>query len=142
MKFLSVATLAMVMAFASQAAIAKGDTESQIQDIDLVMQAMGYKESHDEDYDELAEGGVNRSNYSVTKGRSYKVIAVCDSDCDDVDLIVYDRDGNWIEADVEDDATPIVDFTAAYSGKYEVQTKVRKCTTSTCYYRTRVYTKD
>lgn len=103
-----------------------------------IVSSFGYLPTYPEDgYVDLPEGGREAIEFGVTKGREYGFLAVCDDDCSDLDVIVYDKNGDEVVRDFDDDDYPAVYFTAEYSGNYTVETIMRKCSTSVCAARTR-----
>ena len=72
-------------------------------------------------------------------GTQYVVAGVCDEDCNDVDLQLYASDGSKIGEDLDTDPTPVIAFTAQYSGQYRVRVMMATCNTSPCYYGVQVF---
>jgi hypothetical protein len=59
------------------------------------------------------------------------IYAVCDEDCLDIDLFLYDETGTLVDADEALDSYPIV--TAPYEGNFTLQVNMPNCThTSGC----------
>ena len=67
-------------------------------------------------------------------GRAYAFLGVCDQDCRDMDLRLYDPDGNEIDSDVGDDDWPVVKVASARSGQYTIKVIMASCSTDPCYY--------
>lgn len=70
----------------------------------------------------------------TTRGRDYLVIAVCDNDCEDLDLCIYDGQGNRVSCDTETDSNPVLQWRASYSGRYQVKVSMYDCNANPCYY--------
>lgn len=68
----------------------------------------------------LETGETIQMDMILNAGQSYTLIGSGDSDVIDLDMYVLDRNGVTVASDVEDDDTPIPDFTAAYDGKYSI----------------------
>lgn len=84
--------------------------------------------------------GTNTShNVTLTAGRSYAIQGVCDRDCTDVDLRLYDPNGNVVASDVAVDDTPTLMFTASMSGNYRLQVEMARCSTNPCYYGVQLF---
>ena len=64
----------------------------------------------------------------------YYLAGFCDEDCDDLDLYLYDDDGNIIESDTEEDDFPIITFSPSKSGRYKVEVSMYSCAVEPCYY--------
>ncbi|OLC08512.1 MAG: hypothetical protein AUH42_01240 [Gemmatimonadetes bacterium 13_1_40CM_70_11] len=74
-------------------------------------------------------------------GTSYAFLAVCDEDCRDVDLRLFDPDGDEVDSDVGTDDWPIVKVTPSVTGKYQVKVIMASCAGNPCYYGIGVFTK-
>jgi len=72
-------------------------------------------------------------------GADYAIVAVCDEDCDDMDLAVYDPNGNMVDEDVESDANPVLEINGARSGQYRVEVRMYQCSSEPCYYAMGLY---
>jgi hypothetical protein len=71
---------------------------------------------------------------TVVSGVDYVLFGACDNDCTDVDLIVYDQNGQLVKRDILADDKPVVMFTAARSAKYRVEVVMAVCRTEPCRY--------
>ncbi len=80
----------------------------------------------------------NHENETLTidlqAGRAYAFLGVCDQDCRDMDLRLYDPDGDEIDSDVGDDDWPVVKVASARSGRYTIKVVMASCSTDPCYY--------
>lgn len=84
-------------------------------------------------------GGEARFSISLEAG-TYGGVAVCDNDCSNVDLAVYDASGAEVAADVLDDDVPVIDFEAQDgAASYEFEVRMVSCTTPACGYGFRLY---
>jgi hypothetical protein len=84
----------------------------------------------------------NRSNYitiNLSMGKSYGIVGVCDRDCRDLDIALYDNRGNLIASDLEDDDIPAIAVTPYRSGTYRVRVDMANCYSSLCYYGVGVF---
>jgi hypothetical protein len=88
--------------------------------------------------DLVAAGGTDRVTLDFEDG-SYVAAAVCDNDCSDVDLVVYDVAGNTLDEDLLVDDAPVVEFFGP--GRYQFEVRMVDCDTPTCGYALRVYRK-
>lgn len=91
------------------------------------------------DNDFLSQG--NSDDYTVTLqgGRSYKLVGVCDNDCSDLDITLYDSDGDVVDRDMLNDDQPVVSVSGKSSGRYRMNVLMASCSTSVCYYSVAVY---
>ena len=85
-------------------------------------------------YGNLADDATASHDLTVVGGNQYVIFGACDNDCTDVDLKIYDTNGNLQLQDVAVDDTPVLTFTANASGKYRVVVAMATCNRSPCYY--------
>ncbi len=78
----------------------------------------------------VASGESQR--FSFEAGGPGSVLAVCDQDCGDLDLLLYDAAGDLVDSDQLDDRVPIVEVPGA--GRYTAEVKMYQCSTAVCYY--------
>lgn len=67
-------------------------------------------------------------------GASYILVGVCDNDCPDIDLALFDQAGNEIDSDYEDDAVPMVEISPAGTGSYRIHVYMASCKSEPCFY--------
>ena len=86
---------------------------------------------------------MRTSVHSVTlsAGEEYLFYAVCDQDCGDVDLFLYDPSGSLVATDSSvqahtdfPTANAEIEYEPTSSGTYRLEVKIYDCTASTCYY--------
>jgi len=76
---------------------------------------------------------------TLVKGRSYKIVGVCDEDCYDLDLSLYSDSGEPIIANHEGDDLPALTLRAPYSGSYIVKAPMASCPIGPCKYGLAVF---
>jgi len=64
----------------------------------------------------LDAGEHESQTLSLQSGNRYMMVGVCDNDCSDLDLRLYDPSGDEIDVDVELDDKPVLDVTPSSSG--------------------------
>lgn len=64
----------------------------------------------------------------LVRGVDYQAVGVCDSDCKNVDMEIYDPGGHMIGADTLVDDYPRVAFSPAQSGPHTIKVWLRDCT--------------
>ena len=77
----------------------------------------------------------------LVAGRSYSIVGVCDNDCSNLDLWLYDPAGAEIAGDGLPDDTPVINVTPGSSGTYRLRVGMVKCTSSPCQYGVRTFVK-
>jgi hypothetical protein len=91
------------------------------------------------DNDNLSQGDSDNYNVTLQGGRSYKLVGVCDNDCTDLDITLYDSDGDVVDRDLLDDDKPVVSVSGKSGGRYRMNVSMASCSESTCYYSVAVY---
>jgi hypothetical protein len=83
---------------------------------------------------ELKHNEDENVTVELDRGRGYLIVGVCDNDCKDVDLRLYDAAGREVDQDVERDDYPAVAVDVNRSTKYTVRTNMASCSRSPCRY--------
>ncbi len=91
------------------------------------------------DNDSLNQGDSDDYTVTLQGGRSYKLIGVCDNDCSDLDITLYDSDGDVVDRDLLDDDKPVVSVSGKMGGRYRMNVSMAACSTGLCYYSVAVY---
>ncbi|MBD0266992.1 hypothetical protein [Pseudanabaena sp. FACHB-2040] len=94
---------------------------------------MGYEPVADPYVSLLGRDTYDSTTYYLEAGISYLVMATCDEDCLDLDLELYDAEGNLLTYDDAVDPTPMVTFTPEVSGPYTVDIIMYSCSVDSCY---------
>ena len=74
----------------------------------------------------------------LVRGADYQIVGVCDTDCKDVDMEVYDDTGTSVGSDTLADDYPRVHIVPARSGTFSVKLWLHECTNEPCYAAARV----
>jgi hypothetical protein len=101
----------------------------------------GYSMTH-----RIYTGSLNNSRNEMVSldldiGTQYAIMGACDTDCSDLDFVLYDPAGNQIDDDVEMDDVPLVSVTPRRSGTYRVKVVMATCTAEPCRYGVAVFGK-
>ena len=72
---------------------------------------------------------------------NYRIVAVCDQDCTDVDLTLS-KNGAIIDSDEESDDFPVVSLNNARDGDYSWAVTMYSCSEEPCYYAIGVFVKQ
>jgi hypothetical protein len=86
--------------------------------------------------------GHNQKDYlylNLNSGSSYVLVGVCDEDCRDIDLSLYDENNNLIDSDTALDDYPMVEVDPKWNGRFKVEVTMANCNASTCYYGVGVF---
>ena len=87
--------------------------------------------------DETAEGNLASGEEAVfraelVEGTEYMVLAFCDDDCSDLDLVLLDPDRVGVESDILPDAEPVLAFTASSTGTFRMRVAMVTCAQDPC----------
>lgn len=72
-------------------------------------------------------------------GYDYRILGVCDRDCSDLDLVLYDAAGAPLLQDTAVSSQPIIAVAPGYTGNYTVQVQMYRCSVAPCYYAVALY---
>jgi uncharacterized membrane protein len=90
---------------------------------------------------QLGEGATEDKRITLSGGTSYAVLALCDSDCDDVDLTLLDASGTEVDSDIDTDDFPMVMASPAATSSYTVRVRMYTCSVAPCRYAVGVFVK-
>jgi hypothetical protein len=110
------------------------DVRLQLQIYKLAGLADGWIETHNEQFGILNHQKVNSYNFNLKANTSYKVIAVCDKNCKDLDLVLFDENNKEVSRDSSKDNMPIVEVIPKWTGKYNLKVVMYQCNTNPCFY--------
>jgi len=87
----------------------------------------------------LDEDGDERTTVRIAGRGEYAIIGVCDGDCSDLDLEVYDASGDSLDSDYLEDDFPVLKFSAGSATSVSVQASMASCSAEPCRYGFRLY---
>jgi hypothetical protein len=82
---------------------------------------------------------LNLPQITLEVGGDYRIVGVCDNDCGDLDLFLYDQNNVLVSQDNLTDAMPIVSVAPQWTGPFTVQAVMHNCTVAPCYYAVVLY---
>ena len=65
-------------------------------------------------------------------GVRYAIVGVCDENCPDIDLRIWGPAGAKLAEDVQQNNTPILEFTAPAAGHYRLTVEMVTCSANPC----------
>ena len=89
-------------------------------------------------FSSLDDGEEERMTFELQSGRDYRMIALCDEDCDDIDIYLEDMNGNVVEEDISIDDAPIVSA-AGRGERMRLRVRMYSCNVEPCYYAVGVF---
>lgn len=132
------AALAAAMAFACIGAAHANEYEAvvraQLVAIKSIGEGEGFRHTFDDHYDLLGNQASDDYTFELKSGREYFIAAVCDQDCSDLDLKLFDENDNVIAEDALVDDAPIVRVTPRWSGKFRLNVTMFDCGNAPCFY--------
>jgi len=105
-----------LMVTANQAATAQTNYETYKK----TLEDQGYTIAEDK-YCDLSEGQTCKTTHTFYHGNDYKVVAFSnDGNVTDIDVYLYDSDGDQVDKDVDATDLAVVNFSPAKSGEYKI----------------------
>lgn len=89
-------------------------------------------------FSSLGDGEDERMTFELQTGRDYRMIALCDEDCDDIDIYLEDMDGNVLDEDVSVDDAPVV-AAAGRGERVRLRVNMYSCSVEPCYYAVGIF---
>jgi hypothetical protein len=91
-------------------------------------------------------GTLNNRTYkdltiTLYRGVEYALIGVCDDDCEDMDMQLYNDDGDLVKEDAQPDATPVVSVVPRRTQVYTIRMIMERCDGNPCFYGLGVFNK-
>lgn len=84
----------------------------------------------------LKSGDSTTLDVTLNLDRSYRLVGVCDQQCADMDMKLYNSSGALVDEDTSTDDIPLVDASPRVSGSYTLKVTMASCSNATygCYY--------
>ncbi len=84
----------------------------------------------------LKNGESTTLDVTLNLDRSYRLVGVCDQQCSDMDMKLYNGSGALVDEDTSNDDIPLVDVSPRSSGSYTMKVTMADCSNATygCYY--------
>ncbi len=101
----------------------------------------GYGQTHETQIGSLHDNENDSFTLTLHAGTRYALVGVCDNDCKDLDLVLYDADGDQVDSDIQNDDYPLVQVTPSETQRYRVKVVMANCQTNPCWYGIGVYGK-
>ena len=137
----AVVVLGAVLAAPIAAQQSRWDTQvgDQMNRAGRILEAKGFSRNQEIRTGSLREGEGNEVTLTLNAGKTYALIGVCDNDCVDLDLHLYDASDNEVSSDTQTHDAPIVRVTPRETGTYRLKIVMTACKTSPCYFGVGVY---
>jgi len=137
------ASAALLLPSAAQAQNSRweGQVRDQLNRAGSFLSDKGFAMTHEIKTGSLRDDANEYFSLELDAGRSYAVVGVCDEDCTDIDLQLFNPEGTQVDSDMQTDDVPIVDAQPAVTARYRVKVSMAACTTSPCFYGVAVFAK-
>jgi len=96
--------------------------------------SMGFELTHDPVLGSLPHNTREDITLTLRSGMNYVILGVCDSDCLDLDLELYDSKGRLVAQDTDPDDVPTLTATPTSTGQYRIRVMMPRCSDSPCRY--------
>ena len=93
-----------------------------------------YTMTHNPFIGDLGRRGQDDVTLNLRKGTSYAIVGVCDNDCRDIDIVLYDDNGNVVASDTKNDDTPVVTITPRWNAQFTIRVVMSSCSNAPCRY--------
>ena len=122
-----------IFCFAGSSSLHAQDVvQQQLKKVHAIMILDDFSKTHNYEYDNLYDNEIEEYTLTLDEGFEYKIIAVCDGDCGDIDSWLYDANGNEIDEDTSEDDVPIVEVSPRWDGKFRIKIKMYECRVEPC----------
>ena len=111
-----------------------GQVRQGLQIFEAAIAEEGFSATHEFVIDHMPGNSTHRITFELKKGRGYVLASVCDADCSDIDIQVYDENGNEAGEDTANDAVAAVGFAPQRTGVFTVEVTMAACSTDPCFF--------
>ncbi|UCF40673.1 MAG: M1 family metallopeptidase [Gemmatimonadota bacterium] len=80
----------------------------------------------------VSRGGSGFERLTLEGGVEYAILAACDGECYDIDLVLADAADSTVAEDQRGDDVPVLTFTAPETGSYRLETVMFSCRMNAC----------
>lgn len=108
--------------------------QSQLEDMETFLYARDYRKTHNYGIDKVTQYGRGSYTFILQKGWQYVLFSVCDADCSDIDITVFDENNRQVARDNDADDNPMITISPKLTGKFRIVVDMYKCINSPCYY--------
>ena len=113
--------------------------DAQLEKAEELMNERGFSSVGKFQESSLDDGDSETLTVTLHGGTATYVVGICDGDCEDLDLTLYDVHGKELVSDLLKDDVPMLDLTPASTGSYRVKVTMAVCKADPCFYGVQVY---
>lgn len=103
-------------------------------DTERVLLSLGYEQAFQYHVGTLRDDAEETFSLVLRDDREYPIVSVCDIDCHDIDLYVYDENGQLIDQDEKRDVIPVLYIRPRWTGEFRIRVKMFDCGREPCYF--------
>ncbi|MGB3669184.1 MAG: hypothetical protein WA984_03675 [Phormidesmis sp.] len=121
--------------FASSEVLADRYTDQVNSQLIFAAAGAGYNGNdmtHDPFIGSLGRGGNDNITLHLSQGVTYSLVGVCDEDCSDLDIVLYDDNGNIVASDLQPDDFPVVTVTPRWNAQFTINVRMVSCSIAPC----------
>ena len=111
----------------------------RLSEVQQALSAQGFQQVSQPVTGQLGVGQSQNWPVTMSVGYDYRIVGVCDNDCGNIDLVVYDENNVLVAQDVLTDATPVATVAPQWTGPFTAQAVMQHCTVQPCYYALVLY---
>lgn len=115
--------------------------ENQLQLVIKTAKAEGYQLSLPRNLGRLTRRTEAFKTVLLDPDREYNFVAVCDQNCNEVNVIVKDAKGKQIVSDSTNAAVSVVNFKPPSEDRYQIAVRMEKCSVQYCNYGLGIFAK-
>lgn len=108
--------------------------EFQFRIVRTFAESVGFDQVHKPVFSSLRDDQEKTTPLALRAGHECRIMALCDADCSDLDIVVTDPSGTEVGSDTGLNDAPIVGFRVEEDGEYTVRVRMAACHTEPCYY--------
>jgi len=113
----------------------------QLQSVGRSYEERGFRMASEIYQGRLKDDESTTLTVTLDAGKDYVFWGVCDQDCSDIDLVLYDSNGDEVDSDVLSDDQPVVNVSPSREGRYRVKVSMVTCSAEPCRYGVGLWSK-
>jgi len=112
---------------------------NQLQQITAALAQQGFQMVGEPVTGSLPQGQASNVPVQMNVGYEFRIVGVCDADCGNLDMVIYDGYNTAIGHDTLADSQPVVGVLPSSSGVFTAQVQMISCTVAPCYFAVAAY---
>ena len=117
----------------------ESSVRSQLDSLARTLAAQGWSQAENDIIGTLRDDATSEWPVFLVKNVSYQLRGVCDNDCSDLDLALFDEYDNLVSRDYGTDDTPVVRTTPTSTGRFKLRVVMADCQIAPCNYGVRTF---